>query len=97
LQNRRIRTIAIETFKIIHRKIPQYLHDLIDIKARSYNFRSKNTAAVPRVRTTRYGMKSFRYNAAQIWNGSYIYQFFLRYLIGGQISTNWKRIHKLAG
>jgi hypothetical protein len=36
---RRIGTIAIETFKIIHRKSPQYLHDLIDIKARSYNFR----------------------------------------------------------
>jgi hypothetical protein len=39
LKVRRIRTIAIETFKIIHRKSPQYLHDLIDIKARSYNFR----------------------------------------------------------
>jgi hypothetical protein len=39
LKIRRIRTIAIETVKIIHRKSPQYLHDLIDIKARSYNFR----------------------------------------------------------
>jgi hypothetical protein len=63
LKDKRI-TIAIETFEIIHRKSPQSLHDLIDIKARSYNF--ENTAAVPRVRTTRYGMKSFRYNAAQI-------------------------------
>jgi hypothetical protein len=35
LKIRRIRTIAIETFKIIHRKSPQYLHDLVDIKARS--------------------------------------------------------------
>ena len=61
-----IRIIAIETFKIIHRKSPQYSHDLIDIKARSYNFRSKNTAAVPRVRTTRYGLKSFRYNVVLI-------------------------------
>ena len=32
-------TKAIETFKIIHRKSPQYLLDLIDIKVRSYNFR----------------------------------------------------------
>ena len=39
LKIRRIRAIAIETFKIIHRKSPQYLHDPIDIKARSYNFR----------------------------------------------------------
>ena len=39
LKVRRISTIAIETFKIIDRKSPQYLHDLIDIKARSYNFR----------------------------------------------------------
>ena len=60
LKIQRIRTIAIETFKIIHRESPQYLHDLIDIKARSYNFRSKNTAAVPRVRITRYGLKCFR-------------------------------------
>ena len=68
LKIRRLKTIAIETFKIIHKNSPSYLHDLINIKLQNYNFRSQETAVLPRVRTTRYGLKSFRYNAAQIWN-----------------------------
>ena len=32
LQIRRIRTIAIETFKIINKETPQYLHDLVALK-----------------------------------------------------------------
>jgi hypothetical protein len=65
---RRLKTIAVETFKIIHKNSPSYLHDLINIKLQNYNFRSQETAVLPRVRTIRYGLKSFRYNAAQIWN-----------------------------
>ena len=37
LKIRRLRTIAVETFKIIH-KSPSYLHDLISIKDQKYNF-----------------------------------------------------------
>jgi hypothetical protein len=69
LKIRWLKTIAVETFKIIHKKnSPSYLHDLINIKLQNYNFRSQETVVLPRVRTTRYGLKSFRYNAAQIWN-----------------------------
>ena len=68
LKIRRLKTIAIETFKIIHKKSPSYLHDLINIKLQNYNFRSHETAVLPRVRTTRYGLKSLCYNVAQIWN-----------------------------
>jgi hypothetical protein len=32
LKIRRIRTIAIETFKIINKETPQYLHDLVALK-----------------------------------------------------------------
>ena len=53
---------------IIHKNSPSYLHDLINIKLQNYNLRSQETAVLPRVRTTRYGLKSFRYSAAQIWN-----------------------------
>jgi hypothetical protein len=66
LKIRRLRTIAVETFKIIHKQSPSYLHDLISIKDQKYNFRHQDKAALPRVRTTRYGLNSFRYNAAQI-------------------------------
>jgi hypothetical protein len=69
---RRLRTIAVETFKIIHKQNPSYLHDLISIKDQKYNFR---TAVLPRERTTRYGLNSFRYNAATNILNKNIHQF----------------------
>ena len=68
LKTRRMRTIALETFKIIHKKSPTFLQDLVVIKNNSYNFRYSNTADIPRPRTTRYGKNSFRYEAARLWN-----------------------------
>jgi hypothetical protein len=60
--------LLILTFKIIHKQSPSYLHDLISIKDKKYKFRHQDKAVLPRVRTTRCGLNSFRYNAAQIWN-----------------------------
>ena len=60
---RRLRTIAVKTFKIIHKRSPSYLHGLISIKDQKYNFRHQDKAVLPRVRTTRYGLNSFRYSA----------------------------------
>ena len=69
LKIRRMRSMAIETFKIIIKKSPTYLHDLINIKQnRNYSFRYTNTAEVPQVRTTKYGLNSFRSGAARLWN-----------------------------
>jgi hypothetical protein len=53
LKIRRLRTIAVETFKIIHKQSPSYLHDLISIKDQKYNFRHQDKAVLPRVRTTK--------------------------------------------
>jgi hypothetical protein len=47
LKIRRLKTIAVETFKIIHKNSPSYLHDLINIKLQNYNFRSQETAVLP--------------------------------------------------
>jgi hypothetical protein len=47
LKIRRIRTIAIETFKIVNKTSPLYLHDLITIKQSKYSFRYQNTASIP--------------------------------------------------
>ena len=41
---------------------------LINIKQHSYSFRYQNTAVLPQVRTSTYGIKSFRYSAAKLWN-----------------------------
>jgi len=64
LKIRRLRTIAVETLKIIHKQSPSYLHELISIKDQKYNFRYQEIGAS----ANRYGLNSFRYNAAQIWN-----------------------------
>jgi hypothetical protein len=40
LKIRRLKTIAVETLKIIHKNSPSYLHDLINIKLQTHNFRS---------------------------------------------------------
>ena len=53
LKIRRIITIAIETFKIVNKNSPLYLHDLITIKQSKYSFRYQNTASIPSTRTTR--------------------------------------------
>ena len=37
-------------------------------KKTNYNFRRENQASLPAVKSTRYGLRSFRYEAARIWN-----------------------------
>jgi len=69
LHIRRIRSLALETYKIINKEGPSYLHDLIHLKNNHYSFRYNNTVDIPQVRTSRYGINSFSYSAAKIWNG----------------------------
>ena len=64
----RIRSIAIETFKIAYGQSPQYLQDFITFKDTSYNFRYTKLLELPRTKTTRYGTNSFTYQAAKLWN-----------------------------
>jgi hypothetical protein len=60
--------MALETYRIIYKTSPVFIHDIVKIKQNSYNFRYNNTADIPRPRTTRYGKKSFSYEAARLWN-----------------------------
>jgi hypothetical protein len=68
LKIRRLRAMALETYRIIYKTSPVFIHDIVKIKQNSYNFRYNNTADIPRPRTTRYGKKSFSYEAAILWN-----------------------------
>ena len=68
LQIRRIRTMALETYKIVNKLAPVCLHDLVNVKNSKYAFRYSNILDVPQVRTTRYGKKSFMFAAATLWN-----------------------------
>ena len=68
LEIKRMRTMAIETYKILYNLSPPCLQDLVSFKQTNYNFRYSNTLNIPKVRTTGYGKQSFRYAAAVLWN-----------------------------
>ena len=60
--------MASEVFKIVNERSPEYIQNLVSIKDSTYTFRNERTAEIPRGKTTRYGLKSFRFEAARIWN-----------------------------
>ena len=68
LKVRRLRAIALETFKILNNQTPVYLSDILTYKPHSYSFRYTNTVEIPQVRTSSYGVRSFRSTAAKIRN-----------------------------
>ena len=66
---RRLRTMAIETFKILNNMSPPVLSDLVKLRnCTSYNFGYNNILLVSQVRTSKYGKNSFKYAAAALWN-----------------------------
>ena len=69
LKNSRLRLIALEVYKILHKEAPRILHDLVELRQQSrYNLRGTDLLQIPRVKTTQYGIKSFRYAGTTIWN-----------------------------
>ena len=68
LKVRKMRTMAIECFKILNKFSPSCLHDLVVFKDCKYNFRYSNIVDISRVRTSTYGKNSFKYAAAVLWN-----------------------------
>ena len=64
----RLRLIATEIYKAIHKETPQYISDIFTLKKDNYNLRHKNNITIPLVRTTRYGLNSLRYQGSKIWN-----------------------------
>ena len=62
----RIRTIAMEAYKIVNKIGPAILRE--NITTKESNLRDRSVRAVqPNVRTTKYGLNSIRYNGAKIW------------------------------
>ena len=68
LQVRRMRTMAVETFKIVNDLSPPVLSNLVVKRNSNINFRYTNILQIPQVRTTTYGKNSFRYAAPSLWN-----------------------------
>ena len=68
LRIRRMRTMAIEVFKIVNEMCPPVLANLVEKRSSSYNFRYSNILQVPTVHTSTFGKRSFRYVAPVLWN-----------------------------
>ena len=68
LHVKRMRTMALETYKIVNKLCPPVLYDLVQMKDSKYNFRYSNILQVDSVRTTSYGKQSFKYAASVLWN-----------------------------
>ena len=61
LHIKKIRTMSVETFRILNNMSPPALSDLVRIRdCSSYNFSYQNVLQVPQVRTTKYGTKKFQ-------------------------------------
>ena len=65
---RRIRTMALETFKILNGLALPVLSNLVQKQDNKYNFRYTNLLQIPQVKSSRYGKSSFRYAAPVLWN-----------------------------
>jgi hypothetical protein len=51
LQIRRMRTMALETYKIINKLAPVCLHDLVHMKNSKYSFRYSNILEIPQIKS----------------------------------------------
>ena len=64
----RIKYMASEVFKILNGMSPSILESLIERKEVFYNLRLDNLVGIPKVYTSTYGKRSFRFSASQVWN-----------------------------
>ncbi len=64
----RQRAILLEVFKLQLNISPAYLQTLFLRVAHSYDMDIKGKVLQPKCYTTIYGLKSFRYEGAKIWN-----------------------------
>ena len=57
LHTNRVKYMACEVFKIVNKISPLFIQDFIALKHTQYSIRQDNSAVVPPVRTTKYGLK----------------------------------------
>ena len=64
----RIRLIIIEVYKCIRNLNPQIINEVFEIKPSTYSFRNEFKLEQRKKRTTTYGLRSFGYVGAKLWN-----------------------------
>ena len=68
LETRRIQDMLLTINNSISDKAPPAIRDLITLRSSKYNLRHDYILSLPKVNTTKYGLKSWRYFAAKKWN-----------------------------
>ncbi len=63
-----IRTLALEVYKTLNRLNPSFMRKMFVEKPTNYNLRGIKTLDIPKVNTTKYGIKSLSYLGPKIWN-----------------------------
>ena len=63
-----LRNLVTEVFKCMNGIGPRYIKDLFDRKYPVYEFRDSDLLIQPKVKTTKYGIKSVRYYGSKLWN-----------------------------
>ena len=64
----RVKCIAVETYKCLNGLNPAFLSDMFHVNETRYNLRDPHKLIQPNVCTEKYGLNSFRYEGAKIWN-----------------------------
>ena len=63
-----IRLLALEVFKTLQNLNPAFMKDYFIPKSSDYDPRMRDMLYIPKVKTTRYGIKSLRFLGPKIWN-----------------------------
>ena len=67
--NQRIVKMATNVYKVAHGyNIPKGIGELLKERSTTYKLRGSKVMELPKVNTTTYGLKSWRYTASKIWN-----------------------------
>ena len=64
----RLRTLATEVYKSVHKLNPPYVQDLYKRKTTNHHLRGHDTLHIPQVNSTTYGLHSSAYLGAKVWN-----------------------------
>ena len=69
MESRRIQDMLLTIHNSISNKTPRAIKNLINLRSFKYNLRRQEyVLSLPKVNTTKYGLKSWRYFAAKKWN-----------------------------
>ena len=69
LLNQRLAKILTTVYKVVNGQgVSESLCDLVELRESNYNLRGDKILTLPKVNTTKYGLKSLRYEGANLWN-----------------------------